>query len=119
MVRVRALFAVVLVGSSFLIPAAVHAQEFACTEFIGYSQTMQWYFGGAQGEFGRRSQLRWQGGGTVDLWANTGYAGWASNGRVNSCAQNEERPDRVVMDVTGDFQSDVGWWVGQVNAVLD
>jgi hypothetical protein len=105
--------------SSILNPATVHAQEFACTEFIGYSQTMQWYFGGAQEQLGRgRSQLRWQGGGSIDLWADPNYAGWAPAGRVNGCSANEERPDRVVMDVSDDFHADANWWVGQINTVL-
>src|SRR5215216_7757588 len=82
-----------LLGSSVLGPAVVHAQEFTCTEFIGYSQTMQWYFGGAQQELGSgRSQLRWVGGGAIDNWTDPSYEGWRASARVNGCSQNEERP---------------------------
>ncbi len=114
----RLVFVALLLGS-LMSPALVYAQEFSCTEFIGYSQTMQWYFGGAQGELGRgRSQLRWVGGGAIDNWAEPGYEGWRSSARVNGCSSNENSPDRVVLDVSDDFHADVGWWVGQINTVL-
>ena len=117
--RIGLIGLLLVLASSLVAPAAVSAQDFSCTEFIGYSQTMQWYFGGAQEQLGRgRSQLRWQGGGSIDLWADPGYAGWSANGRVNSCSQNSERPDRVVLDVSDDFHADTGWWVGQINTVL-
>jgi hypothetical protein len=116
---VRSLVVLLALGGSLVSPAVVHAQEFTCTEFIGYSQTMQWYFSGAQQELGRgRSQLRWQGGGSIDLWADPNYEGWQPSGRVNGCSTNEDRPDRVVMDVSDDFHADVGWWAGQINTVL-
>ncbi len=119
MPRVGLLGLVLALASGVVTPAAVSAQEFTCTEFIGYSQTMQWYFGGAQEQLGRgRSQLRWQGGGSIDLWVDPGYQGWSAAGRVNSCSQNSERPDRIVLDVSGDFHADAGWWVGQINSVL-
>jgi hypothetical protein len=106
--------------ASLMSSAVVRAQEFTCTEFIGYSQTMQWYFGGAQAELGRgRSQLRWQGGATIDNWAEPGFAGWSPGSRVNGCSQGEDRPDRVVMDITGEFHDDVSWWVGEINTVLN
>jgi len=119
MPRVGSLLALLALGGSLLGPAVVYAQEFACTEFIGYSQTMQWYFGGAQGELGRgRSQLRWVGGGAIDNWADPNYEGWRPGARVNGCSSNDDSPDRVVMDVSDDFHTDVGWWVGQINTVL-
>jgi len=119
MLALRAVLAGLVVAGAWLMPAAVLAQDSACTEVIGYSQTMQWYFGGAQEQLGRgRSQLRWQGGGSIDLWADPNYEGWRAEGRVNACAQNAERPDRVVMDVSDDFHADAGWWVGQINSVL-
>jgi hypothetical protein len=111
--------AALLLASNSVNTATVLADDFSCTEFIGYSQTMQWYFGGAQGELGRgRSQLRWVGGGAIDNWADPGYEGWRAGARVNGCSQNENAPDRVIFDVSDDFHADVGWWVGQINTVL-
>src|SRR5437870_3139838 len=118
-VRSRTSFAslAILIAVGALSPAVVRADDFTCTEVVGYSQTMQWYFGGFLPEVGRgRWQLRWQGGGSIDLWADANYAGWAPEGRVNSCAQNSERPDRVLLDVSDDFHTDVSWWVQQINA---
>jgi hypothetical protein len=108
-----------VLGTNTVAPSAVRADDFTCTEVVGYSQTMQWYFGGFVPEAGRgRWQLRWQGGGSIDLWADPSYEGWAPQGRVNSCAQNSERPDRVLLDVSDDFHTDVNWWVQQINATL-
>jgi hypothetical protein len=109
--------AVLLLG--LISPSIAQAQDFSCTEVIGYSQSMQWYFAGFQEQMGRgRTQLRWQGGGAIDNWADPGYAGWSGSGRVNGCSSNAERPDRIILDVSDGFHDEVGWWVGQINTVL-
>ena len=77
MSRIRSgCIALVLLAAGFVTPAAAFAQDFSCTEIIGYSQTMQWYYGGAQEQLGRgRSQLRWEGGGSIDLWGRSWLRG--------------------------------------------
>src|SRR5262249_13233456 len=109
-----------LLATAMFSPAAVHAQDFNCTEVIGYSQTMQWYFAGFPDQAGGRAhwQLRWQGGGSIDNWAGPGYVGWSTTALVTGCASNSNRPDRILLDVSDDYHNDVGWWVGQINTVL-
>ena len=83
---------------------------FTCTQFVGYSQTNNWFgdangFRVVSGLDARRYEMLWNGGGAVLYWADPGYAGW-NNGVAFPCATNAYAPDRVVMDVTEDFYLD-------------
>lgn len=80
-------------------PAPPRATAPTCTQFIGYSQTDQW-FSAAEGVLGsERYQLLQNSGGATIRWADPGYAGWR-NAVQSPCARNATAPDRVVMDIT-------------------
>ena len=72
-----------------------------CTQFIGYSQTNNWYgefetvMGSAQSQY----QLLWNSGGAMAVWQNPAYAGW-NNAPVSPCTSNSAAPTRVMLDVT-------------------
>jgi hypothetical protein len=91
-------------------PTATPGGSFTCTQFIGYSQTNNW-FGDANGFRvvggldAPRYEMLWNGGGAVHYWVDPGYAGW-NNGVAFPCATNAYAPDRAVMDVTEDFYLD-------------
>ncbi|GEM_PF-6837971 len=102
-------------------PGAVAAQaSFACTEVLGFSQSMQWFMSRAtHQEAGKASQLPvdpflpgWQGrftfGASVELWADPKYKGW--EGTYRSAAHCErEQVDRVVFNVSGAPRSAEEW----------
>jgi hypothetical protein len=87
-----------------------------CMEVIGFSQTQQWYYGGAPGfdQFLSQmppggTQLRWQGGASIDAWADPGF--WPA--LANACVSGSSNPDRVVLNISGAASSDVTWWHDQ------
>src|SRR5258708_6719079 len=87
-------------------PQAAAAQSAStCTEFIGFSETEQYYVTGFINSVPNPGawQLRWFSGGSVDLWADRGYGGWGGSALVTHCAQSSSSPDRVVMNVSGDY----------------
>jgi hypothetical protein len=103
-------------------PGVARAQsgDFTCTEFIGYSQTRQWYlsgFGPAVGWAGAW-QLRARDAAAVEFWADPGFVGWDPSTRLSHCGQSGDNPDRIVLDVTNDYQADVNWWIGQINTAV-
>jgi hypothetical protein len=101
-------------------PVAAQAAEFVCTEIVGYSQTMQWFFEGFAPTMGRaRWQLRWQGGASIDAWADPGFVGWTGQGLATGCAQGSSAPDRVLLDISDGFQTDVDWWVRETQAAIN
>src|SRR6266487_70884 len=102
--------------------ASAQSTSFACTEVLGFSQTMQWYFGApgypsfvslaGPGQW----QLRWEGGGDVGNWADPNYSGWTSQYLVTGCSQGSANPDRVLFNITGgNYISDANWWVQEIN----
>ena len=106
---------------SVIAPRAAAAQSAStCTEFIGFSETEQYYATGFIHSVPNPGgyQLRWYSGGSVDLWADRGYAGWGGSALVTRCAQNSGSPDRVVMNVSGDYQSDPNWWAQTTSRVI-
>jgi hypothetical protein len=118
-----ALIATVFVGAaSQFAPASAAAQAggFTCTEVIGYSQTAQWFNGGfAPLARNGQWQLRWFSGGSIDQWAaGAGFPGWDSQYLVSHCASNSNTPDRVVLDVTGDYRTDPTWWSTQAGLAI-
>src|SRR4030081_2734413 len=71
-----------------------------CTQIVGFSQTMQWYFAGFQSAGGNPShwELRWVGGGSIGNWADPNYEGWTNNSnQVDGCAQSSSAPDRALV----------------------
>jgi hypothetical protein len=102
-------------------PTATPGTGGACMEVIGFSQTQQWYFGGPPGfdQFlsqmpPRGTQLRWQGGAAIDSWADPSF--WPD--LVNSCASGSSSPDRVVLNISGGYSSDVSWWHDQIRLAV-
>ena len=117
-----ALIAIAFGAAGLIGPGRVAAQAggFTCTEVIGYSQTAQWFNGGfaplaANGQW----QLRWFSGGSIDQWAaGAGFPGWDSQYLVSHCARNSNAPDRVVLDISGDYRTDVNWWSTQAGLAI-
>jgi hypothetical protein len=120
--RAIAAFILLLIG---LVPGSLqgiaNAQQasFTCTEIVGFSQTMQWYFAGFPQATGNPGgwQLRWQGAASIDAWADPNYSGWQPAYQVNSCSSGGN-PDRVLLNISGDYNSDVNWWVQQISAAI-
>src|SRR5438874_1912261 len=101
-------------------PALAQQASFICTEVIGFSQTEQWYDAGFISSIPNPGtwQLRWYSGGEVDFWADPNFTGWGAGSLVSHCSQNSSTPDRVVMNVSGDYQSDPNWWAQQTAQVI-
>jgi hypothetical protein len=93
----------------------------SCTQIVGFSQTMQWYFGGFRDTVGGISwELRWVGGGSIGNWADPNYVGWTDDSNlVDGCAQNVLSPDRALLNVSDDFHNDISYWVQQTNAAMN
>lgn len=106
-----------------LVVAVGCVRRATCTEVIGFSQTYQWFYGGPsydafQSRAGDdRWQLRWTDGASIDRWADPSFSGWSA-GVGSPCAQNSGHPDRVMLTITGDFQSAVGWWAYEIAATI-
>jgi hypothetical protein len=82
-------------------------------EVIGFSQTMQWYYGGgflSQMPSGG-TQLRWQGGAGIESWADPSFWPDIPGGTCNTGSAN---PDRVVLNISGGYNSDVNYWHDQI-----
>jgi hypothetical protein len=116
---VAALVLATLVGPAANVTAQ-QAPAFTCTEVIGFSQSEQWYDGGFIASVANPGnwQLRWYSGGSVDLWADPNFAGWNSSALVSQCSQGSSTPDRVVMNVSGDYHNDPNWWAQQTQQVI-
>jgi hypothetical protein len=121
-----ALIALAVGSAAAVLPAPVAAQTgsgFVCTEIVGFSQTESWYRAGFISSVSNPGawQLRWFSGGSIDQWADHsgGFTGWDSRYLVTQCAQNSSRPDRVVLNVSGDYRNDPGWWAQQTSLAID
>jgi hypothetical protein len=92
----------------------------SCTEVIGFSQTAQWYWGGfIQSLTTDNWQLRWRDGASIDLWANPNYEGWNDQYLSSRCGEWRP-PDRVILNVSGDYNSDMMFWADRTqNAVTN
>jgi hypothetical protein len=114
----------VLIGlslaSSLSVAPAMAQATFTCTEVIGFSQTTGWYQGGFISSIPDSGnwQLRWYSGGSVDLWADPNFGGWSPSALVSRCSQGSSTPDRVVMNVSGDYNADPNWWARQTHQVI-
>src|SRR3954451_16713779 len=100
--------------ATLVAPAGASAQtQFACTEFIGYSQMGNTAYGGWGPNAAQvmtaggpdTVQLRWQNAGAAFRWASASYAGWGSGADpggmpVSPCTQSASAPDRVILDIT-------------------
>jgi len=97
--------------------AAPTPEAFACTEVIGFSQTLQWYDAGFESyvEDGRW-QRRAQGGAAIDDWANPGFGGWDID--VGSACAGGSAPDRIVQTISSGFGEDVDAWEREIRAAI-
>jgi hypothetical protein len=90
---------------------------FACTEVIGFSQTIQWYTAGFETYVADEYwQRRAQGGASIDLWADPEYSGWDIE--ISSACAGGDEPDRVVQTVSGAYGDDVDAWEEQIRAAV-
>src|SRR6185295_12662754 len=93
-----------------------------CTEIVGFSQTMQWYFAGFREGVGAsdRWELRWVGGGSIGNWADPNYEGWTNDSnQVDGCASRSSTPDRALLNISDDYNSDPNYWVTQTTAAMN
>ena len=85
----------------------------ACTMFVGYSQTFQWYRASFESVVpDERFELLWGGGRAIRSWADPDT--WANANLESACAT--EDPDRIVIDVGvgTDGLGDVGWYASLI-----
>lgn len=96
-------------------------EKFTCTQAIGFSQTRQWYLDAPDFETTVGSnewQLLWHGGAAVQRWADPDYVGW-SEPLESPCQEGSTAPDRVVLTISGDFQSDPAVWASDIEAAVN
>jgi len=80
------------------------AASFECSQVIGFSQTNEWYAGGFERVVDNaRWQLLWQGGASIELWADPRFSGW-SQPLVSPCASRSTSPDRILVTISGAFE---------------
>src|SRR4051794_38297857 len=92
------------VASSGRITSGVASAASSCTQIVGFSQTMQWYFGGFKTPANSANwELRWEGGGSIGNWADPNYSGWTDAYLVDGCAQAVNSPDRALINISDDF----------------
>ncbi len=87
---------------ALLVAVLFYANAMAqCTQFIGYSQTNNWYgeFETAMGSAQNQYQLLWNSGGAMAVWQDPAYTGW-SNAPLSPCSAGSSAPTRVVLDIT-------------------
>lgn len=89
-----------------------------CTQIVGFSQTMQWYFGSFREASGGTWELRWVGGGSIGNWADPSYVGWQDSYLADSCSQNGSTPDRGLINVSGDYNTDPDYWAQETRAAI-
>jgi hypothetical protein len=105
---------------------------FACTEILGFSQTLMWYetseFQGLVDD--ARYQLRFRAGGDLDLWADPNADAWRAPVRTDClgsgnvvlcspCAQGSSGPDRVILTATLQaYESDEQVWAQKLRAAI-
>jgi hypothetical protein len=92
---------------------------YACTMVIGFSQTNQWFTSGTFEPLVGDAQweLKWLSGGSIDHWVDPADPAWDAT-VVSPCTVGRDAPDRVVMNVSGDYSADVQSWISRTSAVL-
>jgi hypothetical protein len=104
---------------------------FTCTEIVGFSVTESWY-GIAPFQPSpitgfiqtipdpQNWQLRWASGGSIDQWgAGNFFSGWFDNNNlVTRCAQNSNNPDRMIINISGQYSNDPGYWANYIQQTI-
>lgn len=95
-------------------------QSFSCNMVLGFSQTNQWYTEGTfEAALGTDTwELVWDGGASIDHFVDPNDPVWAST-RVSPCVSNSNTPDRVVLNISGDYSTDVEGWATRITAAID
>jgi len=97
---------------------------FRCTEVVGFSQTNQWYTGGATRAYSPFEelvddgayQLRWVEGAEARIIAREDWPGWDQQPE-SPCVSPS--PDRAILTITGARGTDVEAWESDIRLVLD
>lgn len=104
-------------------------QDFACTQVLGFSQSLEWFGGLSLADHtpeGREPESpsldapaflpTWQGrfymGAAVEAWMDPGYPGWSgthARARETPAHCNRDEVDRVVFNVSGAARSPDAW----------
>lgn len=106
---------------------ALAPSDYRCTMMIGFSVTAEfWPAFYAAIPNPAQWEMRWISGGSVDLYADSGYAGW-TEALINPVAVNPEDPDRVILNVSGvsaslhlpgGYTKDVSEWRGYISNAI-
>jgi hypothetical protein len=107
-----------LTGLGLRSQSSVASAASTCTQIVGFSQTMQWYFGGFREGSGGSWELRWVGGGSIGNWADPSYVGWQDSYQADSCSQSGSAPDRGLINVSGDYNTDPDYWAQETQAAI-
>jgi hypothetical protein len=100
---------------------SAEAASVTCTQIVGFSQTMQWYFAGFQTTISNTKswELRWVGGGSIGNWADPNYVGWTDDAyQATTCSSNWNSPDQALLDVSGDYSNDPNYWAQQTQLAM-
>src|SRR5215472_10388981 len=125
--RLRALFVCGMILVVFITishqnsATSAEAASVTCTQIVGFSQTMQWYFAGFQTTISNTKswELRWVGGGSIGNWADPNYVGWTDDAyQATSCSTNWNSPDQALLDVSGDYSNDPNYWAQQTQLAM-
>lgn len=101
---------------------AIVSGGYVCTEFVGFSVTDSWYpsFIASVPNPGQY-QLRWWSGGSIDQWAQgSAFSGWTDPANlVTHCAANSGSPDRIILNVSGEYNTNPASWASMTQQTID
>ena len=89
--------------------------DYKCTRLLGFSQTNQWWQALRANLTNPGAwELLWSSGASIEHFADANDAVW-----TNSVLDAVGLPvDRAVLNVSGDYISDVSYWVTQINLAI-
>lgn len=91
---------------------------FTCTLLIGIQATEEWYIAGFETIVDNsRWELMWVHSGFVELWANPNDPVW-STAITSPCAQNADKPDRVIFVPLNYLNDTLTFWTPNVAAAV-
>ena len=91
---------------------------FTCTLLIGIEATEEWYIAGFETMVDNtRWELMWYHSGFVELWANPNDPVW-STAITSPCAQNANKPDRVIFVPLNYLNDTLAFWTPNVTAAV-
>ena len=92
------------------------AHAATCTRVLGFLQTNQWFTGGFEGYLPSADwEMLYENGATIEDYADPGATVWSATVRSPACAG---APDRVVLNITGDYNSIASDWVTKISAAI-